>query len=81
MHKTMKRILIATLAKWILKLIDPRHISSWNALPFHFLETHFPGFGDSIFLVDPIIIKSFDRKLNDRWLSYLQARGGSSLYN
>jgi hypothetical protein len=33
----------------------------------------FSRFGDSIFLVDPIIFKSFDRKLNDRWLSYLQA--------
>jgi hypothetical protein len=66
--------LTATLAKWIFKLIDPaRHVFSWKALPFHFLKTHFPDFGDAIFLVDPIIIKSFDRKQNDRWLSYLQA--------
>jgi hypothetical protein len=64
--------LVATLSKWIFKLIDPRHVASWKALPFHFLEMQFPGTGLSIFLVKPIIVEGLGKTTN-RWVSFLIA--------
>jgi hypothetical protein len=64
--------LCANLAKWIFKLIDPRHLASWKSLPFYFFDDLFPGLGSSIFLANPIITKSFGTD-PDRWLSYLNA--------
>jgi hypothetical protein len=56
---TSHKVLSATLAKWIFKLIDPRHLASWKSLPFYFFNDHCPGLGSSIFLAAPIITKSF----------------------
>jgi hypothetical protein len=63
--------LCATLAKWIFKLIDPRHLASWKSLPFYFFDDHFPGLGSSIFLANSIITESFGTD-PDRWLSLLK---------
>lgn len=56
-------------AKWIFKLPDPRHVASWKLLSFHFLCNLVPALDDSIFLVDPSIL----RFCTSRWASYLQA--------
>jgi hypothetical protein len=63
----------ATHSKWIFKLLDPRHIASWKSLPFHFFQTVIPGFGESIFLADPSIIKFLPSSFSSRWSSYLEA--------
>lgn len=64
--------LSATLAKWIFKLADPRHVASWKALPFYFFEERFPGMGLSILSADPIITKSFGNEAG-RWCGFLRA--------
>lgn len=64
--------LTATLAKWIFKLIDPRHIASWKAFPFYFFDKRFPGLGPSIFIADPIITKSFGCT-DGRWFGFLRS--------
>lgn len=65
--------LMATLAKWIFKLIDPRHVASWKALPFYFFDVRFPGVGLSILSSDPIITKIFGNDSAGRWFGFLQA--------
>jgi hypothetical protein len=64
--------LCATLAKWIFKLVDPRHLASWKSFPFHFFDELFPGQGCSIFIADPIIVRSFGAD-PDRWPAYVRA--------
>jgi hypothetical protein len=65
-------------AKWIFELLDPRHISSWKSLPFHFLRNLVKGLGDSIFLVDPSIL-TYKISFSPRWHAYLQAWFASGL--
>jgi hypothetical protein len=60
-------------AKWIFKLLDPRHVASWKALRFHFLRSAIPGLGDSIFLLDPSCISCIQSYLPERWTAYLRA--------
>jgi hypothetical protein len=56
-------------AKWIFKLLNSRHVASWKLLPFHFLRNLLPALDDSIFLVDPSILRFCT---TFRWASYLQ---------
>jgi hypothetical protein len=70
--------MIAIHAKWIFKLLDPRHIGSWKSLPFHFLRNIVKGLGDSIFLVDPSILTQ-KIYFSPRWHAYLQAWFASGL--
>jgi hypothetical protein len=71
--------LTATLAKWILKLTDPRHLASWKALPFYFFEDRFPGMGLSIFSAESTIIQIFGKNAG-RWFGFLQAWLQSGFY-
>lgn len=65
-------------AKWIFNLLDPRHVSSWKSLPFHFFHNMIPRLGDSIFLVDPCSISIVDA-LPARWAAYFAAWLSSGL--
>lgn len=71
--------LTATLAKWVFKLADPRHIASWKALPFQFFEERFPGMGLSLLSADPCIARNFGRNAG-RWFGFLQAWLQSGLH-
>jgi hypothetical protein len=64
--------LTSTLAKWILKLTDPRRLASWKALSFYFFEERFPGMGLSILSADSTITKFFGTNAG-RWFGFLQA--------
>jgi hypothetical protein len=68
-----EHFLTALHSKWIFKLLDPRHLASWKALPFYFLRNLIKGLGDSVFLTDPTILKTFPSSLPSRWHSYLHS--------
>lgn len=66
-------------SKWIFRLLDPRHVASWESLPFHFLRNMLPGLGDSVFLLDPTVTSNLPTSLPSRWLAYLDAWFSSGL--
>jgi hypothetical protein len=65
--------LTALHAKWIFRLLDPRHAASWKLLPFYFLHNSFiSGIDNSIFMMDSSFLK-FAENLSSRWRAYMKS--------